>query len=173
MRTPTFCIHENCFRPGRLKRKMCQFHYNEWKANNPMMQGNCKYKGCDRGHFSKGMCQRHYRKSKPNNEAINHKNNRSLKSRFCQARYSATRRSYTPWELSFEQYETLMLRPECHYKCGNAPPQTGSGLDRRDNSKGYTIDNSVPCCWRCNRIKGADLTEEEMMAVAQVLKQFK
>jgi hypothetical protein len=25
-----------------------------------------------------------------------------------------------------------------------------NGIDRRDNSKGYTIDNCVPCCIKCN-----------------------
>lgn len=28
-----------------------------------------------------------------------------------------------------------------------------NGLDRIDSSKGYTIDNVVPCCARCNRAK--------------------
>lgn len=27
------------------------------------------------------------------------------------------------------------------------------GVDRKDASKGYTLDNVVPCCQRCNRMK--------------------
>ena len=30
-----------------------------------------------------------------------------------------------------------------------------NGIDRIDNSSGYTINNSVPCCYHCNTLKGA------------------
>lgn len=34
------------------------------------------------------------------------------------------------------------------------------GVDRVDSSKGYTIDNVVPCCDICNRMKlDKDITE--------------
>lgn len=35
-----------------------------------------------------------------------------------------------------------------------------NGIDRYDNSKGYTLENSRPCCFECNRAKGT-LTPEE------------
>ena len=35
-----------------------------------------------------------------------------------------------------------------------------SGVDRLDNSKGYTLENSVPCCVYCNRAK-SDLSFED------------
>jgi len=39
---------------------------------------------------------------------------------------------------------------------------TYNGLDRIDNTKGYTLDNVVPCCHKCNRAKHAmSLTEWE------------
>ena len=28
-----------------------------------------------------------------------------------------------------------------------------TGIDRYDNTLGYTLENSVPCCKQCNRIK--------------------
>jgi hypothetical protein len=31
---------------------------------------------------------------------------------------------------------------------------TYNGIDRVDNSKGYTPENTVPCCKICNKIKG-------------------
>ncbi len=43
---------------------------------------------------------------------------------------------------------SLIIKLPCHY-CG----ANGTGLDRVDNSCGYTIDNIVPCCNMCNRMK--------------------
>lgn len=40
---------------------------------------------------------------------------------------------------------------------------TYNGLDRVDSSKGHTVDNVVPCCWRCNRMK-MDMTHAEFHA---------
>jgi 5-methylcytosine-specific restriction endonuclease McrA len=52
----------------------------------------------------------------------------------------------------------------CHY-CGDIRERTVhsksgtrtawcSGIDRKDSTVGYTEQNSVPCCWPCNRGKG-------------------
>lgn len=60
----------------------------------------------------------------------------------------------------------------CHY-CGALPSNTisgaecngsytYSGIDRVDNNKGYTTDNSVPCCAICNHAKN-NLTYNEFM----------
>ena len=71
---------------------------------------------------------------------------------------------------------------DCFY-CGKAPNQTTrtksgdiiirNGLDRIDNRKGYTKDNVVPCCKRCNIAKN-DLTQKEfldlILAIYQNLK---
>lgn len=58
----------------------------------------------------------------------------------------------------------------CHY-CGDS--QKRIGLDRIDNSKGYTLDNVLPCCPTCNVIRGVDLTVEEMVEVAKLLKKLR
>jgi hypothetical protein len=76
-----------------------------------------------------------------------------------------------PFELSRELFRALVASP-CHY-CG-APPSskipagdiwsglTYNGVDRYDNSKGYTEENSVACCKICNRAK-RDLPIEEFL----------
>jgi len=76
------------------------------------------------------------------------------------------------WEISDEQFDKLTQLP-CHY-CG-APPSNVfhqpkaygetvyNGIDRRDNDKGYTTANCVPCCTICNQTK-SDLTETEFVA---------
>lgn len=50
--------------------------------------------------------------------------------------------------LSEQEFETLLSK-QCHY-CGSSGK---IGIDRVDSSLGYTIDNSVPCCKKCNMMK--------------------
>jgi hypothetical protein len=78
----------------------------------------------------------------------------------------ATRRGHS-WDLSAAAFQTL-IKCACYY-CG-APPKsvcrripkgvrkTGSsitynGIDRKNNSLGYTTDNVVTCCAICNYAK--------------------
>ncbi len=66
-----------------------------------------------------------------------------------------------PFELTHEQALTLM-KGNCHY-CGEKPSIRKTkqfpiaieinGIDRTDSSKGYTLDNCVPCCSTCNYMK--------------------
>lgn len=60
---------------------------------------------------------------------------------------NADRRGYD-FDLTDEEFRD-MTKQECHY-CGS---EKGIGVDRMDNSIGYTIGNSVPCCNICNRAK--------------------
>ena len=46
----------------------------------------------------------------------------------------------------------------------------GVGLDRLDNSKGYVLDNVVPCCDKCNRLKHMNISKDEMLAIVNLLK---
>lgn len=65
--------------------------------------------------------------------------------------------------ITFEDFSTLNALP-CDY-CGGVLPATGYGIDRKDNTRGYTPDNCLPCCANCNTMKGALLTYEEMKLV--------
>lgn len=53
--------------------------------------------------------------------------------------------------LTFEEFSDLVDK-ECFY-CDYKKDEEVNGIDRVDNSKGYTKENSVPCCEICNRIK--------------------
>ena len=46
---------------------------------------------------------------------------------------------------------------------------TASGLDRKDNNKGYVSDNICSCCWICNSIKGEHISFEEMKEVISLI----
>lgn len=74
-----------------------------------------------------------------------------------------------PFELSFEDAVKL-FKSDCHYcksPLSNSYSGGGStwhynGIDRKDNSLGYTIDNCVPCCRICN-IGKAGLSYEDYL----------
>lgn len=76
-------------------------------------------------------------------------------------RSNAKSRGY-PVDISFEQFLDLAQK-DCYY-CGDKPKQRAgikswqnkaklNGIDRKDNTLGYTIANSVPCCQQCNWAK--------------------
>jgi hypothetical protein len=80
---------------------------------------------------------------------VQDKANRSLRTRFNQGRHQARKRGLE-WTLSFEEYVALITNARCHYDAAHELNPTGTGLDRIDNSRGYHIDNVVPCCRECN-----------------------
>ena len=68
---------------------------------------------------------------------------------------NALSRNYA-FELSFDDFYKICN--SCCYYCGADPELRSTGLirngvDRFDNNEGYTVNNSVPCCSRCNTIK--------------------
>ncbi len=73
-----------------------------------------------------------------------------------------------PMELSFEAYKALIEGKNCHY-CGLSVFSSGSGLDRLDSNKGYIEGNCVPCCYRCNVMKGDLPTDEFYEQVERIL----
>jgi hypothetical protein len=74
------------------------------------------------------------------------------------------------WSLDDEIVKVLMS-VQCIY-CGQSPKQKHprypdvlyNGLDRIDSSRGYEINNVVPCCGRCNKAKN-DMSLEEFKAL--------
>lgn len=69
------------------------------------------------------------------------------------------------WSLTLTEFKTLVTAP-CWY-CGKPPDQEfkstlmrrqaikRNGIDRVDNTIGYTLANCVSCCTTCNREKGS------------------
>lgn len=71
------------------------------------------------------------------------------------------------WALTKEEAIKL-LHSSCAY-CGQLPDPVG-GIDRIDNNKGYTRDNTLPCCSFCNRAKHImpkEAFEEKLMQIAK------
>jgi len=71
-------------------------------------------------------------------------------------------------EFDLDMYDlSLILASACDY-CGNEV----SGIDRKDNSRGYTRDNVTSCCRRCNSVKGANLDYIEMKELGYELQEM-
>lgn len=81
----------------------------------------------------------------------------------CSYRYGAKRRGLK-WDLTRSQ-AMIIFKQDCHYcgcspgtigdTTGYGPPFVYNGIDRKDSSIGYTIDNCTPCCKKCNYVKGS------------------
>jgi hypothetical protein len=54
------------------------------------------------------------------------------------------------FSLTLDQFKTLVESP-CYYT--GRPPSPYNGIDRLDNTKGYTVENCVPCCSDVNYAK--------------------
>lgn len=77
-----------------------------------------------------------------------------------------------PFNINAEDFREL-IKSNCHY-CGieplqkarsnniNTTPYVYNGIDRKDNTKGYELDNCVPCCYICNRAK-RELSYDQFM----------
>ncbi len=111
-------------------------------------------------------------------------------------RSGGLRRGYV-WQLNFEQFKTIATK-NCFY-CDIQPPLKNKycsssgvlhegharhgyrqpaidrswvavhGLDRVDNEKGYTENNSVACCNICNKMKTILTIEEFFAHIARIL----
>lgn len=94
-------------------------------------------------------------------------------------KHSAKRRGYS-FNISENSFKELSSKP-CAY-CGIAPATkmasskgrtfygefVYNGLDRVDNTKGYEIDNVVPCCYFCNTLKGKKSKEDFLSKIKQI-----
>lgn len=62
-------------------------------------------------------------------------------------------------------YCNFPIEWKAHFKDGRAR----YNLDRKDSNKGYSTENCVVCCKRCNYMKGEHFTYEEFKEVTEIL----
>lgn len=82
----------------------------------------------------------------------------------------------TSVELSYEDFIGFTKKPDCYY-CGTALnwepyKTTGYKLDRKNNALGYSRDNCVPCCARCNRAKSDHFTHDEWVQIGKLIRSW-
>lgn len=68
--------------------------------------------------------------------------------------------------LTKQQFEKIVSKP-CQY-CGEKIERRG--IDRINNNKGYTIENSAPCCKMCNYMKKNYHLEEFLLHIEKIYK---
>ena len=73
-------------------------------------------------------------------------------------------------------YFTDLIQHNCYY-CGAVPGNRWKvhetefiyqGVDRIDNAEGYTLDNCVPCCMICNKMKKAMSSKEFLDHIGRI-----
>ncbi|OGZ35350.1 MAG: hypothetical protein A2646_03120 [Candidatus Portnoybacteria bacterium RIFCSPHIGHO2_02_FULL_39_12] len=91
------------------------------------------------------------------------------KQHFEKLKYDAKQRNLIV-ELTFQEYESLIKLP-C-YLCGESvvSEHNGHGIDRVDNSIGYTSSNCRSCCGTCNRMKRHLSINDFISRIKKILK---
>jgi hypothetical protein len=94
---------------------------------------------------------------------------------FQKYKYDA-RKHLRSFELTPEQFFYITSQP-CFY-CGDVPSQTSktkarnvyifNGIDQKMNDRHYTLENSIPCCWPCNKLKARRNIEEFLAQVKKI-----
>jgi hypothetical protein len=99
-----------------------------------------------------------------------HANGRSLGTRYGELVRGATKRQINV-EIDFEQWQAIAIGTDCVYCSGylDTDGKCGHRCDRKDNSKGYTLTNTIPCCGFCNGIKSDKLSFEETKAAIKAI----
>lgn len=121
------------------RRKLDKIRHQKWKQNNP---------------------EKFQAKLKQNNEKLKY----NPKSAYSHLKVQSRKRQKT-LELTFEQFERIVFEP-CFY-CGSKTERL-NGIDRWQNNEGYSLNNSIPCCWKCNRAKNTDEPEQYIEHCKQV-----
>jgi hypothetical protein len=63
-------------------------------------------------------------------------------------------------DITYHQWAWITRQP-CVYKIDETPAK--SGIDRKDNHRGYVQRNCQPCCYRHNMVKGSVFTHTQML----------
>lgn len=91
-------------------------------------------------------------------------------------------RAKYPVSITYEDFLFLTQEKNCHYCDSDVYWQeyrtkkskdlggSGSNLDRKNNDKGYHMDNVVVCCGRCNYAKGSHFSYDEWKQIGEVIK---
>ena len=127
----------------KSEKKQIAIDFNEKNNLIKMCQiCNCE---CNLENFKNNKCKKCYDKFITWQTADKVK---TINTKIKDIRHSATRRNIF-WDLENEDVEKI-INSRCYY-CSKLV--AFNGIDRVDSNKGYTKDNCVPCCKKCNFMK--------------------
>lgn len=95
----------------------------------------------------------------------------TLRYRFKNAKFQARQRGIS-WTIPEKLYGELIVKP-CEYCELPNNVEVSIGLDRLDNSRGYTPKNVVSCCRECNLVRGDRFTPDEMRLIGAAVRDVK
>lgn len=144
-----------------VRKCKCDCGQEVWIETQRLIDGHTKSCGCFRKEFKK----------KPNQEAFKNEI-------FASYKHIAEKRNLE-FVLDLNTTTNLIL-DNCHY-CGIEPSNTikrkrcsdsfkYNGIDRVDNTKGYSIENCVTCCGECNMGKLAKSKEDFLNWITRIYK---
>lgn len=125
------------------------------------------FRSLQRKHYSTNY--KHYKKKRDiNRRTIDNKYYKGITLPIKYKRYTSDdkNRGFDPPDYSFEELLMRIATNRCFY-CSSTD---NLGLDRIDNSKGHTKDNTVVCCYRCNRLRSDNYTCEEFKIIGKALR---
>lgn len=121
-----------------------------------------------------GSEENHKFRSKKTKKIRDYTNNR-IKARYKLLLHNRKKGKYTI-DLTLSEYTELANCKECHY-CDAPIDWLGKSsayyLDRKDNTIGYSSDNCVVCCPRCNMAKGNRFTYNQWCKLGKIIKEWK
>lgn len=156
-------VCHNCY----IKTRIIKLNYTCVHCNSKKTYGNW-YLGPT---CSNCYRKKHYHKFKEKHQERLRKNSKSIKSRFQRGKIAAHYKGVS-WKLNLTEYKNLIDK-NCYYCQYTTQQQTGTNLDRRNNQKGYTKNNVVPCCKYCNWLKNSILTVKETKLLIEKLKKIR
>ena len=107
------------------------------------------------------------RKATSKANKLKHQYHKQPKHRYATYKRGAESRGYA-FELTIKEFNNLWNKP-CSY-CNT--PILDIGIDRKDNSVGYTVDNTIACCTTCNFMKGKLTHNEFISKCIEIVKCF-
>lgn len=187
---PKLCDIEGCGKKHSA-RGLCQQHYDMERKNDPKRVESTRVSAKINGEKIRKKRQidpifdaKFKQKSRERDRKYRSQNTEAVKKRDLD-RWSRPTRRYSrakkcaenrgiEFNITLEEYSYLARNGNnCYYECGDVVSRTGIGLDRKDNTKGYTLDNAVPCCGFCNVTKNAHISSEEMLEIVKLLKSMR